>query len=358
MQKDFDAIIIGAGISGAAIALELSKNGYRTLNIDKLEAAGYGSTASTCAIIRTHYSTLEGTALAYDSYYYWKNWARYIDADDELGLALFHEVGCVVIKPPSFDFKKYLDLHDTLNIPYEIWDREQLLSTMPHFDDDSYFPPKRPDDPDFANPPTEKINPVVIFFPTAGYVNDAILSVHNIQRAAETKGAAFMFNAEVSAIRQDNNRVIGITLKDGSHIDAPVVVNAAGPHSFLINRMVGLEDKMKIKTRALRHEVHFVPSPAGFNYEKDGRVISDGDAGGYHRPETGNMILVGSEDPACDDLEWIDDPNRFNPEVTIDQYQAQTYRLAKRIPNLRIPNQPKGIAALYDASDDWIPIYD
>ena len=358
MQKDFDAIIIGAGISGAAIALELSKNGYRTLNIDKLEAAGYGSTASTCAIIRTHYSTLEGTALAYDSYYYSKNWARYIDADDELGLALFHEVGCVVIKPPSFDFKKYLDLHDTLNIPYEIWDREQLLSTMPHFDDDSYFPPKRPDDPDFANPPTEKINPVVIFFPTAGYVNDAILSVHNIQRAAETKGAAFMFNAEVSAIRQDNNRVIGITLKDGSHIDAPVVVNAAGPHSFLINRMVGLEDKMKIKTRALRHEVHFVPSPAGFNYEKDGRVISDGDAGGYHRPETGNMILVGSEDPACDDLEWIDDPNRFNPEVTIDQYQAQTYRLAKRIPNLRIPNQPKGIAALYDASDDWIPIYD
>ena len=72
MSKNYDAIIIGAGISGAAIAHELSKKGFKTLNIDKLTAAGHGSTGNTCAIIRTHYSTLEGTALAYDSYFYWK----------------------------------------------------------------------------------------------------------------------------------------------------------------------------------------------------------------------------------------------------------------------------------------------
>ncbi len=70
MTKEYDAIIIGAGISGAAIAYELSKKGYQTLNVDKLSAAGYGSTSNTCAIIRTFYSTLEGTALAYDGYFY------------------------------------------------------------------------------------------------------------------------------------------------------------------------------------------------------------------------------------------------------------------------------------------------
>jgi sarcosine oxidase subunit beta len=108
----------------------------------------------------------------------------------------------------------------------------------------------------------------------------------------------------------------------------------------------------------LRHEVHFVPSPATFSYEKEGLVVGDGDLGGYHRPETGNMILVGSEDPACDQREWIDDPDDYNRDVTQAQYQAQTYRLAKRIPDLQIPNSPKGIADLYDVSDDWIPIYD
>ena len=73
MIQKFDAVIIGAGITGTAIAYELSRKGYKTLNIDKLSAAGQGSTGNTCAIIRTHYSTLEGTALAYDSYFYWND---------------------------------------------------------------------------------------------------------------------------------------------------------------------------------------------------------------------------------------------------------------------------------------------
>lgn len=73
MPKKYDAIIIGAGISGAAIAHELSKKGFKTLNIDKLAAAGHGSTGNTCAIIRTHYSTLEGTALATTAIFTGKN---------------------------------------------------------------------------------------------------------------------------------------------------------------------------------------------------------------------------------------------------------------------------------------------
>ena len=33
-------------------------------------------------------------------------------------------------------------------------------------------------------------------------------------------------------------------------------------------------------------------------------------------------------------------------------------RVAQRIKDLRIPNQTSGLVDLYDASDDWIPIYD
>ena len=358
MTQNYDAIIIGAGISGAAIAYELSKKGYKTLNIDKLAAAGHGSTGNTCAIIRTHYSTLEGTALAYDSYFYWKEWGNYIGETDEMGLAKLYEVGVLTVKPKSFDFSKYLKLHDELNIPYEVWDRDTLLKKMPHFVDDSFYPPKRPEDPSFGEPPKEKISSTVIFFPCGGYINDATLSVHNIQRAAESKGATFLFDAEVIEIRKDGGRVVGVTLKDGQQFNAPVVVNAAGPHSFIINRLAGIEDEMKIKTRALRHEVHFVPSPEEFSYEKEGMIVSDGDAGGYHRPEAGNLVLVGSEDPACDQFEWIDDPDSYNREVTTEQWKAQVYRLAKRIPTLPIPGKSKGIADLYDVTDDWIPIYD
>jgi sarcosine oxidase subunit beta len=199
---------------------------------------------------------------------------------------------------------------------------------------------------------------MVMYYPGNGYINDPVLSVHNLQRAAESKGAGFLFNAEVVEIRKEDGRVVGIALKDGRLFDAPVVVNAAGPHSAVINRLAGIEGTMNIKTRALRHEVHFVPSPPDFSYETGGMVVGDGDAGGYHRPETGDMILVGSEDPDCDAREWVDNPDRFNRDVTLEQYHAQTYRLAKRIPSLRIPNRPNGIVDLYDVSDDWIPIYD
>ena len=72
MAQSYDAVVIGAGVIGAAIGLELARAGRKTLNIDKLPAAGYGPTSNSCAIIRVHYSTLDGTALAYDGYFYWK----------------------------------------------------------------------------------------------------------------------------------------------------------------------------------------------------------------------------------------------------------------------------------------------
>ncbi len=358
MTQTYDAIIIGAGISGAAIAYELSKKGYRTLNVDRLAAAGHGSTSNTCAIIRTHYSTLEGTAIAYDSYFSWKDWENYLDANDEKGLARFYQTGLVNVYHKGHDPSTHIKLHDVLGIPYEIWNPAKLLERMPHFVDDSFYPPKRPEDPLFDKPSEEKISDMVVYYPNDGYINDPVLSVHNVQRAAEAKGAAFLFNEEVVEIRKNDHRVVGVTLKSGKTIDAAVVVNAAGPHSAVVNRMAGVEKQMKIKTRPLRHEVHFVPSPDGFSYEKDGMVVGDADLGGYHRPETGNQVLVGSEDPLCDEREWIEDPDHFNHEVTSSQYQAQTYRLAKRIPDLRIPNTPRGIADLYDVTDDWIPIYD
>jgi sarcosine oxidase subunit beta len=358
MARKADVIIIGAGIMGTAIAFEMAKKGYAPLAVDKLPAAGYGSTSNSCAIIRTHYSTLEGTALAYEGYFYWKDWENYLGFEDERGLARFVETGMILIKDKTFDLKgKHLNHHDALNIPYEAMNLDQLKERMPLFNHHSYHPPKRPEDEVFWEESKEEISGPV-FFPTAGYISDPQLAVHNIQRSAEEKGAEFLFNVEVVDIRKAEDRVAGVTLKGGREIDAPIVVNAAGPHSFIINRMAGIEKKMKIGTRALRHEVHFVPSPEGFDYEKNGFITSDGDVGGYHRPEVGNMILLGSEDPACDPREWIDNPDEFNRDVTTAQWKAQVYRLAKRIQSLPIPNQPKGIADLYDVTDDWIPIYD
>ncbi len=352
-DNSYDAVIIGAGIIGAALALELSRKGWKTLNVDKLPAAGYGSTSNSCAIIRTHYSTFDGAALAYEGYFYWKDWAGYLGVEDERGFALFHDCGCLIMKTEkNGDLRGILANMDALRIPYEEWDPARIKQAYPFYDTRQYGPVRLPDDPGFGESDGSELTGGV-FFPTAGYISDPQLATHNLQRAAEAAGAAFRFNATVAAIRKDGGRVAGVTLADGDEIDAPVVVNVAGPHSAIVNAMAGADTDMTITTRALRQEVVHVPAPPGGAFPF---VASDSDIGVYARPEVGDHILAGSEDPECDEREWVD-PDDYNQSFS-KQAETQVMRLAQRIPALGIPNSLKGVVDLYDVTDDWIPIYD
>jgi sarcosine oxidase subunit beta len=355
-RTSYDAIVIGAGVIGGAIGFELAKKGMKTLNLDKLPAAGYGSTGASCAIIRTFYSTIDGCAFAYEGLFYWREWADYLGAADERGLAKFHQTGVLMLTAGNGERLELVRRNmDAVGVAIEEWDAATLKAKLPIYDLACYAPAKRPEDAGFAEPTGGEIQGAV-YFPDGGYINDPQLAAHNLQRAAEAAGGTFRFNAEVTEIRQAGGRVAGVTLKDGVAIDAPVVVNVAGPHSSIINRLAGVETGMKIKTRALRHEVAHVPSPEGFDFEKDGYVISDSDIGCYTRPEIGNHILIGSEDPECDPRDWVD-PDDYNREFS-EQWTTQAQRAGQRIPTLGIPGQAKGVVDLYDVSDDWIPIYD
>ena len=113
MNKKYDAIIIGAGVIGSPIAYELSKMGYKTLNVDKLHDAGEGSTAGSCAIVRAHYSTADGVAMAYEGFKYWLDWEKYLDnVEDEKGLARYMNTGSILLKSEGHDWKKVQKNYD------------------------------------------------------------------------------------------------------------------------------------------------------------------------------------------------------------------------------------------------------
>ena len=351
-----DAVVIGAGVIGAAVALELTRGGRKTISVDRLPAAGYGSTSSSCAIIRVHYSTLEGTAFAYDGYFDWKYWKAFLDSPVDIETARFQESGCLVMKTKgNGHLEKIVANVEKLSIPYEHWDARQIVKRLPGYDLQSFAPARRIDDPGFGEPGKGRIEGGV-FFPTAGFVSDPQLAAQNIQAAAAARGARFLFNREVTAIPVSANRVGGVTLDDGTTISAPVVVNVAGPHSSKVNRMIGADVDMKITTRALRQEVAHVPAPQGFDFESSELVISDNDIGVYCRPETGNFVLAGSEDPECDLREWVD-PDDFSRDFT-EQATTQALRLAQRMSGLKVPTRMRGVVDLYDVTEDWLPIYD
>ncbi|NOD62482.1 MULTISPECIES: FAD-binding oxidoreductase [unclassified Ruegeria] len=352
-----DAIIIGTGVIGAAIAFEMSKAGWKTLSLDRNTQVGHGSTAGSCAIIRMHYSTFDGTAFAWEGYHYWRDWADYLGLPEDANLAQFLETGCLVMKTDANGMlEKHMRNSSDLDCPFEEWSAEKVVERLPVYSLDSFAPARRMDDPEFGQSNGRKMTGGV-YWPQAGYVTDPALSAQNLMDAAKQHGAEVHTGAEVTEILTEGGRVSGVKLASGEEIHAKVVVNVAGPGSAIINEMAGVLGDMTIKTRPLRQEVVHVPAPEGFDFENDGTIVSDSDIACYCRPEHGNHILVGSEDPECDPHQWCEDDVNYNREFT-DQWTTQAMRYAQRVPSLGIPSKTRGVVDLYDASTDWIPIYD
>jgi sarcosine oxidase subunit beta len=352
-----DVLIIGAGVIGCALALELSRRGHRTITVDKAASAGAGSTINSCAIVRFSYSTEEGVNFSWEGAHYWKNWADYIGAEDELGLIEYHQCGQLLLVVDSDErVHKVIDLWEKIEIPFDRISLDELTARYPWMDHGLYGPPTRPDDDAFWKDSKGTVTEAV-FSPDGGYVSDPQLSCHNLQRGAEALGGTFKFQSEVASVNQSGGRVSGVTLSSGEVIDAPIVVNVAGPHSYIINQMAGVYDEMNIKTKALRHEVHHVPAPPGVDFEDVGFAGADDDIGFYFRPEVGNNVLLGSVDADCDPREFVD-PDNYDTSINEDQWKTQVLRANRRIPELGVPHEKRGIVDLYDVSDDWLPIYD
>jgi len=357
MTQTADAIIIGTGVIGTATAFELAKRGYKTLSLDRNTAIGQGSTAGSCAIIRMHYSTFDGTAFAWEGYHYWRDWADYLGLPASEELIKYVECGCLVMKAEgNGHLEKHIRNSALLNIPHEDWSPEQITTRLPIYDLKRHAPAKRMNDDGFGEPTGGALTGGV-FWPNGGYVTDPALSSQNLGAAARQHGAEFMLGVEVVDILQEDGRTKGVRLASGEELHAPIVVNVAGPGSAIVNQMAGVTDEMTIETRPLRQEVVHVPAPEGFAFEGDGMVVSDTDIACYCRPEHGNHILIGSEDPECDPHVWTEDDKDYNREFT-DQWTTQAMRYAQRVPSLGIPSHTKGVVDLYDASTDWIPIYD
>ncbi|UWR02288.1 FAD-binding oxidoreductase [Ruegeria conchae] len=352
-----DAIIIGTGVIGAAIAFEMAKAGWKTLSLDRNTQVGHGSTAGSCAIVRMHYSTFDGTAFAWEGYHYWRDWADYLGLSDDANLAQFRETGCMVMKTEANGFLENHKKYSTeLDCPFEEWTPEKITERLPIYTLDSFAPARRMDDPEFGQSNGAHVQGAV-FWPNAGYVTDPALSAQNLLDAAKLHGADVRTGAEVREILTSEGRVAGVKLASGEEIHAKVVVNVAGPGSAIVNEMAGVLGDMTIQTRPLRQEVVHVPAPEGFDFETQGTIVSDSDIALYCRPEHGNHILIGSEDPACDPHQWCEDDVNYNHEFT-DQWTTQAMRYAQRVPSLGIPSRTRGVVDLYDASTDWIPIYD
>ncbi|MYB24205.1 MAG: FAD-binding oxidoreductase [Acidimicrobiia bacterium] len=354
---DADAVIVGAGVVGAAVACELTRRGLATVSVERLPGAGQGSTSSSSAIIRFNYSTRAGVAMAVEGLGYWQRWREHVAAPDGAPTPEFVQCGMLMFKVAGANLDRSVEHFEALGVRYEDLDRHELERQFPYLDARRFGPPARMDHERFWAEADGHIDGAV-WMPEGGYVTDPMLAAQNLADAAAAGGGRFLYGRSVVEVLRADDRVTGVALDDGTELRAPVVVNVAGPHSSQINRMAGLEGTAGVSTRPMRREVYLVPAPQGLDFDEAGCVVGDLDCGFYLRPERPNNILIGSIEAACDELGWVEDPDAISLALSRTEFETHVLRGARRVRNLRLPLAQRGVVGVYDVTEDWLPIYD
>ena len=350
------AVVVGAGIIGCSIALELSRSGWQVTVVDKGSTPGCGSTSASSAMVRFNYDSLPEAALAWEAAARWNEWEKHLGANDPAGLAEYVRTGLLVLDGELLDRETALKHMNELNIPYEELDAATIRERFKALDPAKLGPACRVEDEHFWDEPTGELGG--FFQADSGFINDPTLAAHNLANAAEQAGATFRWRSQVTSVERSGSRVTGVSFADGGSVNADVVVNAAGPWSVTLNTMAGVLDDFSTSTRACEQEVISVPAPEGFRLDDGGTGVHDPDFATYFRPHHGNTIIVGNFEPPCDPLVFVDNADDVASAVTADTWEVQSLRLARRIPDVQVPSQKSGVVSAYDVSDDWIPIYD
>jgi glycine/D-amino acid oxidase-like deaminating enzyme len=348
-----DAVVIGAGVIGSAVAYELARKGLQVIVVDKAAGPGLGSTSSSSAVIRFNYSTYDGVALAWEAFQSWKNWRAHLAAPADETIAEVRNIGVMMVNVPVVSIPLTKELFTKVGIEHEVLDAAGMERIVPGIDTGKYWPPKKINDEAFWEEATQSVE--AMYTPEGGYINDPLLAAVNLANAAQRHGVQFLFKKEVTEILQADGRVCGVELNDGEQIESPIVVNVAGPWSSHINELAGVGSDFTVSLRPMRQEVHHVPAPVKFDQNP---IIGDLDVGVYIRPESGHAFLVGGTEPECDEFQWLDNPDDANMVRTQELFEAQVTRAARRLPDLTVPSSPSGVVGVYDVSSDWTPIYD
>jgi len=315
-----DAIVIGAGISGAATAYHLAKAGAKTLLLERGEPAS-GGTGKSAAIIRQSYSTPLLVRLARASITMFEN------AKAELGRdAGFVQSGyCFVLSKDMLEGgRKNVAMQRGLGIVNE-------------WSEGPGFPQHLPE-----------INPEgiagIVYEPHGGYA-DPVQATEAYVAAFQEAGGELRPRTPVRGLLREGDRITGVAL-DGGEVSANHVVNAAGPWAKPLAASVGLE----LPLRSVREQDTVWQVPAGRAVPKTS--ISMGADATYYRPLGQGRFIIGRGFPK----EYVDvDPYNYKTTADEDFIADVQTRVERRFLTFQGMKLIEAYAALYDVTPDWYP---
>jgi sarcosine oxidase subunit beta len=219
MARSADVVVIGAGIVGSSIAFHLTEAGCKNVLIVERETRqGLGSTGKSMGGVRAQFATDVNIRM---SIYSIPFFARFEEATG-------HPSG---YKPRGYLFMATNDSHmsylrknsarqNALGLKnVELLSPEDIRRVMPQLRSDDIIGGS--------------------FCPTDGFVDPESVMTGFMARAIE-RGATLWRGTEVTGISTSHAIVSGVRTTNGD-VQAPIVVNAAGPWAAAVARMAGAD---------------------------------------------------------------------------------------------------------------------
>ncbi|MDR0784494.1 MAG: NAD(P)/FAD-dependent oxidoreductase [Treponema sp.] len=214
-----DVLIIGTGISGCAVARELSKYNLCILAVDKADDVACGATKANNGNIHPGHDVKPGTLKA-----------KLNIRGNELYTQWAHELGFELQRCGVMGAVTDLKLRPLLEKAVEGF-RAMGVSNPQTLDGEQ----AKRIEPGFAE---QGIEPAVaIWLPSMGLVEPYKVAVALAENAA-MNGVKFLFNCTVADILTKDGRVTGALTSRGV-IEAPYIINCAGIYADEISAMAG-----------------------------------------------------------------------------------------------------------------------
>lgn len=278
----YDVCVIGAGVSGCAIARELSKKQLSVCVVEAADDVCCGTSKANSAIVHAGFDAQTGSLMA----------RLNVEGNllmpglcEELGVD-FNQIGSLVVctseeTRPNLEALLARGIANGV-LDLRIIERDELCAMEPNVSDAAVC---------------------ALWAPTAGIVNPFQLTVALAEVAAQN-GVDFLFNTRVTGVEKSGDK--WLVSSNEAQVTASIVVNAAGVYADEIHNLVCQPgDELSITPRRgqyfvldtaaqgyVKHTVFALPTAYG-----KGVLVS---------PTTAGNILVGPTAEDIDNKEGVD----------------------------------------------------
>ncbi len=314
MAAKADAVIIGGGIIGMAIAFHLAREKFgRVVLVEKEQFLGSWSTSKAAGGIRAQFSSKVNVQMSMLSEQLFCRFKEDTGSD-----ALFDQVGYMFLLTRDEDvtsFTRSVELQRSLGLSVDLLKPDEIAQYAPHV---------RTDDVKLAT------------FCKDDGLADPHEFLSGYERAARKLGVEIMLETEVTGFTKSGDRITEVVTNKGT-IPCGVAINAAGPFARKIGEMIGSDIKVEpirrqcVTTGQLDFVKPYFP------------MVVDVTSGLYCHKESKGLLLGWADYSVKPSLDISVDP---------DYTDAILERALDRMPQLETAEVANQWAGLYESTPD------